>query len=124
MYALTISRFVQLFVTAALLAASPPALLAATAGSDKPLYKWVDEKGIVHYGDSIPPQYAKQERSILNRHGVEVGRLDAEKTEAERALDAARDRVLVSMESCHCPTREKMCDGMCRACGESGASEA
>lgn len=92
MYTLTISRFLQLFVTAALLAASPPALLAATAGSDKPLYKWVDEKGIVHYGDSIPPQYAKQERSILNRHGVEVGRLDAEKTEAERALDAARDR--------------------------------
>ena len=82
----------QLFVTAALLAASPTALLAATSGSDKPLYKWVDEKGVVHYGDSIPPQYAKKERTILNRQGVEVGRLDAEKTDAERALDAARDR--------------------------------
>lgn len=22
------------------------------------MYKWVDEKGVTHYGDSIPPQYA------------------------------------------------------------------
>jgi hypothetical protein len=90
-YTLTISRFAQLFMTAAVLAASPT-LLAATAGSDKPMYKWVDEKGVVHYGDTIPAQYAKQERSILNHQGVEVGRLGAEKTEAERALDAARER--------------------------------
>ncbi len=82
----------QLVLAATLLAASPSALRAANTGSDKPLYKWVDEKGIVHYGDSIPPQYAKQERSVLNRQGVEVGRLDAEKSDAQRAADAARDR--------------------------------
>ena len=23
-------------------------------------YKWVDEQGVVHYGDNIPPQYAQQ----------------------------------------------------------------
>lgn len=62
-------------------------------GSDKPLYKWVDEKGVVHYGDSVPPQYAKQERRVLNTQGVEVGRLEREKTDAERAADAARNRV-------------------------------
>jgi len=85
---------VQLVLAAALLAAGPTALLAANTGADRPLYKWVDEKGIVHYGDSIPPQYAKQERSVLNRQGVEVGRLNAEKSDAQRAAEAARDRAV------------------------------
>ncbi|MGH8286465.1 MAG: DUF4124 domain-containing protein, partial [Steroidobacteraceae bacterium] len=22
-------------------------------------YRWVDEKGVVHYGDRVPPQYAE-----------------------------------------------------------------
>lgn len=74
-----------LFITGA------PAL-AAQNTSDKPLYKWTDEKGVVHYGDSIPPQYAKQERHVLNRQGVEVQRLDGEKSDAQRAADAERDR--------------------------------
>jgi Domain of unknown function (DUF4124) len=91
---LTTSRIAQLVLTAALLVAGPTALLAANTGQDKPLYKWIDEKGVVHYGDSIPPQYAKQERSVLNRHGVEVGRLGAEKSDAQRAADAARDRAV------------------------------
>jgi hypothetical protein len=89
---LTTLRIVQLVLAAILLAAGPSALLAANTSSDRPLYKWVDEKGVVHYGDSIPPQYAKQERSVLNHQGVEVGRLNAEKTDAQRAADTARDR--------------------------------
>jgi hypothetical protein len=67
---------------------------AAAADSGRKLYKWVDEKGVVHYGDSIPPKYAKQERRVLNEHGVEVGKLDAEKTDAERKADDARLRVV------------------------------
>lgn len=66
------------------------ALAAQT--SDKPLYKWTDEKGVVHYGDSVPPQYVKQERRVLNSQGVEVGRLEREKTDAERTAEAARLR--------------------------------
>ena len=79
--------------------------------NDKPLYKWVDEKGVVHYGDSIPPQYAKQERSVLNRHGVEVGRLEGEKTDAQRAADAARDQA----DNRRPPSRPECCSRrMCR----------
>jgi len=66
------------------------ALAAQT--SDKTLYKWTDEKGVVHYGDSVPPQYVKQERRVLNSQGVEVGRLEREKTDAERTVEAARLR--------------------------------
>jgi hypothetical protein len=58
-------------------------------------YKWVDEQGVVHYGDSVPPQYSEKERKILNGQGVEVGHLDAQKTPDQIAIDTrARDEAL------------------------------
>jgi hypothetical protein len=48
-------------------------------------YRWVDENGVVHYGDRLPPQYAKKESSILNKQGVEVGRTEAQKTPEQAA---------------------------------------
>ena len=58
-------------------------------------YRWVDEQGVVHYGDNIPPQYASKDRDILNEQGVEVGHLDAQKTpEQEAAATRARDALM------------------------------
>ena len=52
-------------------------------------YKWTDEKGVVHYGDAIPPEYANRDRTLLNEHGVPVGTEEGEITPQEReALDA------------------------------------
>jgi len=51
-------------------------------------YRWVDEQGVVHYGDHIPPQYASKERAVLNSQGVEVGHLEAQKSPEEAAADA------------------------------------
>ncbi len=59
---------------------------------EETVYKWVDEKGVVHYGDSIPAQYSKQERRVLNEQGVEVGRLEAQKTDAQVAAEEAQQR--------------------------------
>jgi hypothetical protein len=61
--------------------------VAAGAAPDKGAvtYKWTDEQGIVHYGDSIPPQYAQKERTVLNSRGVEVRKLDAQKTPEQLA---------------------------------------
>src|SRR5688572_27736564 len=53
-------------------------------------YRWVDEKGVVHYGDRIPPQYAQKESSLLNRQGVEVRKLEAQKSPAELAEEDRR----------------------------------
>jgi hypothetical protein len=50
-------------------------------------YKWTDEQGVVHYGDSIPPQYAQQERAVLNSRGVEVRKLEAQKTPEQVAAE-------------------------------------
>ena len=54
----------------------------AVAG-DGQLYRWVDENGTVHFGDSVPPEYAKTERHIVNEHGISVDVLPAEKTEEQ-----------------------------------------
>lgn len=56
------------------------------AGAGK-LYRWVDENGTVHYGDSIPPQYAKTERQVINEQGVTVETMPAEKSAEERARE-------------------------------------
>jgi len=55
-------------------------------------YRWVDEKGVVHYGDRIPTQDAQKEHAVLNREGVEVGRSDAQKSPAQIAEEARRDQ--------------------------------
>ena len=61
-------------------------------------YRWVDEKGVVHYGDRIPAQDSQKERTILNREGVEVGRLDAQKTGAEIAEQSQREQEQARLE--------------------------
>jgi hypothetical protein len=61
-------------------------------------YRWVDDQGVVHYGDHIPPEYATQERTILNGEGVEVGHLDAEKTPEQQAADARARAALMKQK--------------------------
>ncbi len=39
------------------------------------IYKWVDDKGVTHFGDSIPPQYADRPRSELNDDGQVVKKI-------------------------------------------------
>jgi hypothetical protein len=63
-------------------------------------YRWTDEQGVVHYGDRIPPQYAQKERAVLNSRGVEVRRLDAQKS-AEQAAAEARTQQSVFRQKQH-----------------------
>lgn len=65
----------------------PLALAANPQSSNSVAYKWTDDQGIVHYGDSVPPQYAQKERAVLNSRGVEVRKLDAQKTPEQLAAD-------------------------------------
>lgn len=75
-----------------------PALLVALAagaahGEEKQkLYKWVDKQGQVHYGDSVPPEYAEQDRDVLNKQGVKVGREEGTITPEEAAAKAAEEK--------------------------------
>jgi hypothetical protein len=63
------------------------------------LYRWVDDEGVVHYSDRVPPEVAHKERRVYNEDGDYVDTLEAPKTpqqlEAERRrreIEAARKR--------------------------------
>ena len=69
-------------------------LLATTslsAGAAQPngrkLYKWVDEQGVTHFGDHIPPEYAAQEQHVVNSMGVETERIEAQRTPEQIAAE-------------------------------------
>jgi hypothetical protein len=66
-------------------------LLSGPADAQK-LYKWVDANGQVHYGDSVPPEYANQDRDVLNQRGVAVGREEGAETPAEAQAREEREK--------------------------------
>jgi chromosome segregation ATPase len=55
-------------------------------------YKWVDEKGVTHYGDSVPPEYSQREQHVLNNQGVETQQRQAEMSATEAAAAAAKQK--------------------------------
>jgi hypothetical protein len=57
------------------------------------LYKWVDDKGVTHYGEVIPPEYANKERDTLNKSGLIEKHQEKISPEAIQAKeDAAKQR--------------------------------
>lgn len=62
-----------------------PLLCDAQQKTASKLYKWVDDKGVVHYGDSVPPEYANKEKNVLNNQGVKVGVEEGEISPERRA---------------------------------------
>jgi hypothetical protein len=77
-------------------------------------FRWVDEKGAVHYSDQVPPEQAKTRRSKLNAQGFEVETVEAPKTrdqvereqllkqlrsQQEKVLNEQRDQDLALMRT-------------------------
>ncbi|HEX5538560.1 MAG TPA: DUF4124 domain-containing protein [Methylophilaceae bacterium] len=65
------------------------------------IIKWVDEKGVTHYGDSLPAQYSGHDNSVINSQGVLLKRNQAahagEKPADQATLDQQRrDRALLA----------------------------
>ncbi|MBI5919439.1 MAG: DUF4124 domain-containing protein [Nitrosomonadales bacterium] len=90
-------------------------LLALSASAEARLYKWVDDKGITHYGETIPPEYANKSNVELDEKGRVVRRQDVltpeqqrirneeealRRAEEQAALDARRrDKALLNTYS-------------------------
>lgn len=111
-----------------LLVASAALFTAFCFNAEAKLYKWVDENGTTHYGETIPPEYANREAKKLEK-GRLVDRKDTfdnlkqnapkEETAADKAaieakrhdnallnsysnekeIDLARDRSLLQIEA-------------------------
>lgn len=69
------------------------AALAQQPNGKRPTYRWVDERGVVHYGDRIPAEYARGEASVLNSQGVAVSVRPAQKTPEQIARETEQRRI-------------------------------
>jgi hypothetical protein len=75
---------------------------AISMSAEAKLYKWVDENGTTHYGETIPPEYADRDTKQLDRGRVtdrkekfdSKGKVSTEKVDpvAEKAALEARRR--------------------------------
>jgi hypothetical protein len=54
---------------------------------------------VTHYGDRIPPEYASQEQHVINSQGVEINRLDAQKTPEQQAAEDQKKQELADRQS-------------------------
>lgn len=87
----------RLFATIAVISLLPLGALAAPKQQPK-LYRWVDNEGVVHYGDSIPAEYTDLERQVVNDHGITVDVMEAKKTEEELAEERRQEELREARE--------------------------
>ena len=72
--------------------------ILSTALLQAGLYRWVDENGVVHFGDRIPAKYAKIEREIYSSQGVVIDVLPAEKTKEQLVAEELQRQFLLEQE--------------------------
>ncbi|HSR02052.1 MAG TPA: DUF4124 domain-containing protein [Methylophilaceae bacterium] len=49
-------------------------VFSTEAFADKRILKWVDNQGVTHYGDQMPPTAAGKSNQVINKQGVVVKR--------------------------------------------------
>ncbi len=55
---------------------------AFSSSAEAKLYKWVDDNGVTHYSETMPPQYANRNRVQLNDQGREIKESDKKANKA------------------------------------------
>ena len=95
--------------------------LGAQAEGSK-VYRWVDDQGVVHFGDSVPPEHAVHDRAVLNEYGIAVeteeGAMTAEERAEKQAAQQAADAIKKRHE-CHPAPATKPCSTPTSACRKS-----
>lgn len=76
-----------------ILALAAAALLASATPSRAATYRWVDEKGVVHYSDKLPPEAVNKANTQLTKEGIPIRKTDSALTpEQRRALELDDER--------------------------------
>ena len=77
---------------------SAAALCAAISlNAEAKLFKWVDNEGVTHYGETIPPEYANKEAVKLEKGRIEK-REDRVATQKAAVKDPAAERARIEAE--------------------------
>lgn len=74
---------------AKILAASLVLLASFGSTAEAKLYKWVDDKGVTHYGETIPPEYADKDNVLFDDKGRVIKKNEKLTAEEQRAQEAA-----------------------------------
>ncbi len=69
---------------------------AGAAGREGTVYRWVHDDGIVHFDDSVPPEYREQNKDILTNEGIKVGTIRGRRTAEE--LVAEREAAELALQ--------------------------
>jgi hypothetical protein len=75
--------------------------LLAAGPAPKVMYKWVDENGVVHYTDKMPPEAVDKASIELNKQGVPVKKTEKALTPEQRraiAQDADRQKQIARQQ--------------------------
>ena len=70
----------------------------ASGAKETKVYRWVDADGIVHYGDSIPAEYAEYPKQVLNDRAITIGNLDGKKSEEQKETERLEAKRLAAQE--------------------------
>jgi hypothetical protein len=84
-------------VASLLLGLATALVLADAVGAAQPgkpssgrIYKWVDEHGVTHYGQTIPPEYRDKPAAEMTKRGLTVNRIEPTATPEQRKAAAER----------------------------------
>lgn len=67
-------------------------VFSAEALADKRILKWVDNQGVTHYGDQLPPTAAGKSNQVINKQGVVVQR-NNQPSENEAQQEANQEKL-------------------------------
>lgn len=70
----------------------------AAGAQQRNTYSWVDDDGITHFGDRIPPEFADKPKNVLNEHGVTVEHLRGKKTQAEKDAEVVAAKLQLQQD--------------------------
>jgi len=65
---------------------------ALCTNAEAKLYKWVDDNGTTHYGETIPPEYANKDATRFSDKGRVEKRIEKLTPEEQRAKEAAEEK--------------------------------
>ena len=65
----------------------------ALPGTAAGMYKWTDDKGVVHYSDQMPPEEVNKGTVLLDRQGRQVKKIEPAPTAAELKAKADEEEL-------------------------------
>ncbi len=89
--------FLKQLLSVLLLAAAQSATAAPDSGTGG-IVKWVDDKGVTHYGDSVPPEYANRSNTMLNKSGRVLRKNEAFKPGTTQSPDDGAEKQLAEQK--------------------------